>query len=75
MEKDEQTREQEELKEKMAEAYRVYQRNIRAVDPLVYEITKGARSGVPDKELLALAMKALDRCEYGEEQNGEGAAV
>ena len=36
MEKDEQTREQEELKEKMAEAYRVYQRNIRAVDPLVY---------------------------------------
>lgn len=54
------------LKEKMAEAYRIYQRNIREADHLVYELTKGARGDVPEKELLETALAALDRCDYGD---------
>ena len=46
------------LKEKMAEAYRVYQRNIREADHLVYELTKGARGDVPEKELLLILADA-----------------
>ena len=52
--------------ERLREAYRLYQRNIRAVDPLVYRITLGARQGTPEEELLALALEALDRCDFGE---------
>ncbi len=64
---EEQKAEEQALREKMTEAYRVYQRNIREVDHLVYRLTKGARGDVPEKELLETALAALDRCEYGEE--------
>jgi|GEM_PF-6942825 len=52
----------EELQEANKKAYRVYQDNIRAVDPMVYELTKGARSGVSEKELLKIALEALEKC-------------
>lgn len=58
--------EREETDERLREAYRLYQRNIRAVDPLVYRITLGARQGTAEEELLALALEALDRCDFGE---------
>ena len=56
----------EALEEKLKEVYRLYQRNIRAVDPLVYQITLGARGGVPEEELLKLASEALEKCDAGE---------
>lgn len=49
------------LEEKMKEAYKDYQNNIRAADALIYEITKGARSNVPVHELLMTALEAIDR--------------
>ena len=52
----------EALDRELKEAYRVYQRNIRAVDQLVYQITRGARDGVPERELLQLALQALEKC-------------
>ena len=58
--------EEQALKEKMARAYRVYQGNVRKVDQLVYEITRGARGDVPEEELLERTVEALDRCDYGE---------
>ncbi|MBR2822884.1 MAG: hypothetical protein IKE24_04285 [Clostridia bacterium] len=57
---------QDALAEKMKAVYRLYQRNIRAVDPLVYQITLGARNGVPEEELLKLAAEALEKCDAGE---------
>ncbi len=56
----------EALKEKMKDVYKLYQRNIRAVDPLVYRITLGARNGVPEEELLRMAAEAMDKCDFGE---------
>lgn len=52
----------DELVEALNQAYRLYQANIRAADELVYRLTKGARGDVPEKELLAIALEALDRC-------------
>lgn len=53
----------EELTKALAEAYKRYQRNIRAADEDVYRLTLGARQGVPEKELLALALATLEKCE------------
>ena len=47
-----QTEENRELREKMTQAYRVYQHNVRQADSLVYELTKGARGDVPEGKLL-----------------------
>ena len=58
--------EKELLGEKMKEVYKLYQRNIRAVDPLVNQITLGARSGMPEEELLAMAAEAMEKCDAGE---------
>ena len=58
--------EKEPLGEKLKEVYKLYQRNIRAVDPLVYQITLGARSGMPEEELLAMAAEAMEKCDAGE---------
>ena len=55
-----------ELTEKLKDVYRLYQRNIRAVDSLVYQITIGARGGTPEEELLELAAEALEKCDAGE---------
>ena len=55
-----------ELDQKLTEGWKIYQRNIRAVDQLVYEITKGARGDVPVDQLLSMALKALDQCDFGE---------
>ena len=48
----------------MARAYRLYQRNIRETGELIYRLTKGARGGVPEKELLGIALEALDKCSF-----------
>ena len=58
--------EKELLAEKLKEVYKLYQRNIRAVDPLVYQITLGARNGMPEEELLKMAAEALEKCDAGE---------
>ena len=55
------------LEEAMKDAYRVYQANVRAADELVYRITKGAREGVPEGELLDMALQALARCRFSAE--------
>jgi len=52
----------EALEKAMAEAYRVYQANVRETGELIFQLTKGAREGVPEKELLAIALEALSRC-------------
>ena len=54
------------LAEKLKEVYKLYQWNIRAVDPLVYQITLGARNGMPEEELLAMAAEAMEKCDTGE---------
>ena len=59
---DEQLPADRDAEEELAKAYRVYQDNIRRVDELVYRITKGAREGMPEKELLELVREALARC-------------
>ena len=51
----------EELDRAMAEAYRYYQQNILHAGQLVYQITLGTRNGMDEKELLRLALRALDR--------------
>ncbi len=56
----------EALEDKLKEVYKLYQRNIRAVDSLVYQITIGARGGMPEEELLELAAEALEKCDAGE---------
>ena len=61
-----QLEENRELREKMTQAYRVYQHNVRQADSLVYELTKGARGDVPEGKLLEIVIEALDRCDYGE---------
>ena len=47
--------------EGLKEAYHYYQRNIHAADQLIYRITLGARGNVPERELLGMALEALDR--------------
>lgn len=47
----------------LEEIYRYYQRNIHAADQLIYEITKGAKSGESEEALLEKALEALDRME------------
>jgi len=58
----------EALERALAGAYRVYQYNIRQTDELIYRITKGAREGVPEGELLEMAMTALSRCCFSPEE-------
>lgn len=45
----------------MAEAYKTYQRNIRRAEELIYDITKGAREGVSEHDLLIMAVEAIAR--------------
>ena len=45
----------------MEQAYKTYQNNIRKADELIYEITKGARGGVPERDLLLMAVEAIAR--------------
>ena len=56
----------EELTQKVNAVYRRYQKNIRAVDPLVYEITWGARNGTGEEALLEMALKAIEKLDCGE---------
>ena len=54
----------------MAQAYRVYQANVRATDEGIYTLTMGARSGVPEGRLLEIAVDLLHKCQYGTEEKG-----
>lgn len=72
----------EELEKALAEAYRVYQGNILRTGGLIYELTRGAKGGMPVKELIGIAEKAAERCRFfpeepagGGENHGQGAAV
>ena len=56
----------EELAEKVSAVYRIYQKNIRAADPLVYQITLGARHGVSEEELLSMALETIKKLDFGE---------
>ena len=56
----------EELEEKVNAVYRRYQKNIHAVDPLVYQITLGARNGRSEEELLELAAEAIGKLDFSE---------
>ena len=56
-----------ELEKAMARAYRVYQDNVRETGELVFRLIKGARDGVPEKELLETALEALSRCRSPQE--------
>ena len=47
--------------DRLKEAYQYYQRNIHAADQLIYRITLGARGNVSERELLGMALEALDR--------------
>ena len=58
----------DELERAMAGVYRLYQHNIRRTDELIYRITRGARDGVPEEELLNMAMEALERCAVSPEE-------
>ena len=49
----------------LAAAYRVYQDNVRETGSLIFDLTKGAREGRSEKELLEIALRALDRCRFG----------
>lgn len=55
----------EELERAMAAAYRVYQDNVRETGSLIFDLTKGAREGRSEKELLEIALAALDKCRFG----------
>ena len=57
----------EALEKAMARAYRVYQENTRETGELVFRMIKGAREGVPEKELLEIALEALSRCRISAE--------
>ena len=57
----------EKTREKLEAVYRLYQRNIRAVDPIVYEITLGARNGTSEEELLKKAMGAVEALDFGDD--------
>ena len=56
----------EELTEKVNAVYRRYQKNVRAVDPLVYAITWGARNGKSEEELLEMALEAIEKLDCSE---------
>ncbi len=45
----------------LEQAYKTYQNNIRRADQLIYDITKGARGDVPERELLLMAVEAIAR--------------
>ena len=57
---------EEELAEKVNEVYLRYQKNIRAVDSLVYQITLGARNGKREEEILETALEAVGKLDYSE---------
>ena len=56
----------EALEQQLDKSYRLYQDNIRETGELIFQLTKGAREGVPEAELLDIAMNALDRCRFPE---------
>ena len=66
MEQKESIPEGEALDRAMKQAYRVYQDNIRETGELIYRLTKGAREGAAESELLEIAITALSRCRFGE---------
>ena len=56
----------EALTQALAEAYRLYQDNIRETGERIFQLTEGAREGVPERELLETALDALERCRLPE---------
>ncbi len=62
MEKEEKIPEGEELEKLLAQAYRLYQDNIRETGSLIFDLTRGAREGMPEKELLEIALRGLEKC-------------
>ena len=61
------TPEGEALDRALAEAYLVYQDNVRAAANRIFEITIGARNGRSEKELLEMTLDVLGRCRLGTE--------
>ncbi len=59
------------LEEAMNQAYRLYQDNVRAAGERIFQLTKGAREGLPEKELLGIALEALDRCRFPDPSGDE----
>ena len=49
----------EALEAALAKAYLVYQGNVRRTEQLIHSLTKGAREGVPERELLDMALDYL----------------
>ena len=45
----------------MEQAYKTYQDNIRKAGQLVFDLTKGARSGLPEHDLLLMAVEIIGR--------------
>ena len=45
----------------MEQAYKTYQENIRKADQLIYDLTKGARGGVSERDLLLMAVEIIAR--------------
>ena len=78
MEENRETVENPEEKEMLKKAYGWYQGNIRKAGSLVYDLTKGARSGMSDEALLEIALEAIERMAGTElrrkwdEKNGAG---
>ncbi len=61
----------EALEAALAKAYRLYQGNVRRTEQMIYSLTKGAREGMPERELLETALEALKRCRLPEEAEEE----
>jgi hypothetical protein len=62
----------ETLEKEMEKAYRLYQENIRRTGDLIYRLTKGAKDGTPEKELIRIAEEAAKRCCFSPEETGRG---
>ncbi len=52
----------EELERAITEAYRMYQKNILNTEEAMFRLMKGVKADMPEEEMLAVALDALDRC-------------
>ena len=58
----------EALTREMAEIYRVYQTNILRTEVDQFRLAKGAKGDLSERELLEIALEALDRCIFSPEE-------
>ena len=62
----------EALDRALADAYKVYQDNIRRTGELIYRLTLGAKGSVPEQELLETAEEAISRCRFSAAERSDG---